>query len=145
MSRELSVDQIRVCTENSRCMGSEKQRYLKVPIENLALKFGKMAFISGPRQSGKTTLSRQIMNRSKNTTVYYNWDEKTFRKQWTLDPGKIISASSEQRNPVVVFDEIHKAKGWKSTLKGVYDSLTRPVRIIVTGSARLDVHLYQKY
>ena len=42
----------------------------------------------------------------------------------------------------LVLDEIHKASKWKKNLKGVYDTLETNIRIIVTGSARLD--LYKK-
>ncbi|MDD4443203.1 MAG: AAA family ATPase, partial [Kiritimatiellae bacterium] len=40
----------------------------------------------------------------------------------------------------MVYDEIHKAKAWKRSLKGVFDTLVRPVDILVTGSARLNVY-----
>ena len=42
--------------------------------------------------------------------------------------------------PLLVFDEIHKDPRWKSTLKGIYDTLTRSCDILVTGSARLNVY-----
>ena len=37
-------------------------------------------------------------------------------------------------------DEIHKAKGWKRDLKGIYDSVDQAVDLLVTGSAKLDVY-----
>ena len=39
-----------------------KRRYLESAIRHDALKDGKMAFISGPRQVGKTTLGKQLQN-----------------------------------------------------------------------------------
>lgn len=39
----------------------------------------------------------------------------------------------------IIFDELHKAPRWKSTLKGVYDLCHRFADIVVTGSAKLDV------
>ena len=41
---------------------------------------------------------------------------------------------------LVVLDEIHKDRRWKRNLKGVYDSLSSPCDILVTGSARLNVY-----
>jgi predicted AAA+ superfamily ATPase len=41
-----------------------------------------------------------------------------------------------------VFDEIHKQKGWKNLLKGVYDTGKERMTLLVTGSARLG--LYRK-
>ena len=36
-------------------------RYLTKIIEEMSFHFGKMAFISGPRQVGKTTLAKTIL------------------------------------------------------------------------------------
>ena len=41
--------------------------------------------------------------------------------------------------PLVVFDEIHKFKEWRVFLKGFYDNYPGKFRILVTGSAKLDV------
>jgi predicted AAA+ superfamily ATPase len=41
--------------------------------------------------------------------------------------------------PIVVFDELHKAPGWKNRLKGLWDLRGRDARLAVTGSARLDL------
>ena len=41
---------------------------------------------------------------------------------------------------IIIFDEIHKAKLWKRTLKGIYDTLEQATDIVVTGSARLNVY-----
>jgi predicted AAA+ superfamily ATPase len=48
----------------------------------------------------------------------------------------------DRKTPLVIFDELHKMKNWKSWLKGVYDTEGIPPSILVTGSARLD--LYRK-
>lgn len=96
-----------------------------------------MAFVSGPRQCGKTTLARGLLA-ARAGGGYHNWDEITFRREWAKNPSATLPAA---RNPVplVVYDEIHKAKGWKRALKGVYDTLDWPVDILVTGSARMNV------
>jgi predicted AAA+ superfamily ATPase len=41
--------------------------------------------------------------------------------------------------PVLVLDEIHKHAKWKNFLKGFFDSYEGRVRVIVTGSARMDI------
>ena len=38
---------------------------------------------------------------------------------------------------LIVFDEIHKMKKWKSWIKGVYDKEGVRPRLLVTGSARM--------
>jgi hypothetical protein len=40
---------------------------------------------------------------------------------------------------LVIFDELHKMRKWKSWLKGVYDTEGIPPGLLVTGSARLEV------
>ena len=115
-----------------------KTRYLETPIEQLCFSGHKMAFVSGPRQCGKTTMAKLMLAR-RTSGSYRNWDDVVFRRQWAKDPSAIVAAP-QGNVPLVVLDEIHKAKGWKRTLKGVYDTLVRPADIMVTGSARLSVY-----
>ncbi len=90
----------------------------------------KMVFIVGPRQVGKTWLSKKILKEYKNP-VYLNYDnadhrEIIKREAWLPDVD------------LVVFDEIHKMPKWKNYLKGVYDTKRESLHILVTGSARMD-------
>ncbi|HXH29771.1 MAG TPA: ATP-binding protein [Bacteriovoracaceae bacterium] len=101
-----------------------------------------MAFISGPRQSGKTTLSKAIMNDFEQSS-YKNWDETTFRRLWTKSPNDVehfFNLSQFEETKLLVIDEIHKSKSWKQKLKGIYDHLGELISIIVTGSAKLSVY-----
>ena len=116
-----------------------QQRYLESEIINICFKAGKMAFISGPRQSGKTTIAKRLLKQYKEGS-YFNWDDITFRKLWTKDPSLIIKEKSNHNCPLIVLDEIHKAKLWKRSLKGVYDTKGTEYNILVTGSARLNIY-----
>ena len=40
--------------------------------------------------------------------------------------------------PLVIFDEFHKLKNWKSKIKGIYDTHGIPPGLLITGSARLE-------
>lgn len=111
-----------------------KHRSLQKNIQELAIDNGKMAFISGPRQVGKTTLSKILIGKS---GIYHNWDDINFRRLWTKSPKQTMPDKS---GIGVIFDEIHKTNKWKSTLKGIYDTKEIDVPIIVTGSARLDIY-----
>ena len=93
----------------------------------------KMVFIGGPRQVGKTTLSRSLCQGDFAQSVYLNWDssenrQAILKKQWRKDAALII------------FDELHKYTRWKQWIKGVYDTKEEGQHFLVTGSARLDVY-----
>ncbi len=109
-------------------------RYLKDSLLEDALADRKMAFISGPRQVGKTTLSKQCLDASAN---YFNWDVTEFKHTWVRSPLKSIEGIG---TGPVVFDELHKYPHWKTSLKGLYDQVGNQTPIIVTGSARLDLY-----
>ena len=111
-----------------------KPRYLSCLIPKDALKDQKMAFISGPRQVGKTTLGKQLLKDIRN---YFSWDQTEFRKIWNQFPEKILEKIG--KGPVL-FDEIHKDRKWKSKIKGIYDSHSNELPILITGSAKLDVY-----
>ena len=103
-----------------------KVRYLKAQIARDILE--KMAFIGGPRQVGKTTLSRQIIREK---ASYLNWDNVEHRHS-------IITNQLPMHLDKLVFDEIHKFADWRSFIKGLYDTYGAETKIIVSGSARLD-------
>ncbi len=93
----------------------------------------KMVFLAGPRQSGKTTVAKKLLKTSKQDfkTRYLNWDS-------TEDREKIISEHFPAGDGMLVLDEIHKYSRWRQTVKGLYDKRGEHLKIMVTGSARLD-------
>lgn len=93
----------------------------------------KMVFVGGPRQVGKTTLSFDIAKRHFSSSSYFNWDYQPDRK-------KIISYQLPGESGLLIFDEFHKYKNWKNHLKGIYDKFQGKYKILVTGSARLDIY-----
>ena len=91
----------------------------------------KMVFIGGPRQVGKTSLARRLLPTH---AAELNYDvapqrEAILRRQ--LPPGDFW-----------FFDEIHKYRGWRNYLKGLFDGRSAAQRILVTGSARLDLYRF---
>jgi predicted AAA+ superfamily ATPase len=98
-----------------------------------------MVFITGPRQTGKTTLSEQIQKRFKNS-LYSNWDIIDHKRKITQNPTFFQEMNRvDNSTPLVIFDEIHKYKNWKNYLKGLYDEFADEYKFLVTGSGRLDV------
>lgn len=89
----------------------------------------KIVLVTGPRQCGKTTVSKSLFMKSD----YFNFDSAEDRLSLTQ---KSWNRSAE----LVIFDELHKMKKWKSWLKGVYDTEGVRPRLLVTGSAKLDTY-----
>ena len=110
------------------------QRYLSSMVEEDAFASGKMAFVSGPRQIGKTTLGKELLRHPSN---YFTWDDISFRRAWLKSPKAALS--SVGAGPVVL-DEIHKDRRWKNHLKGYFDTVGAAQGLLVTGSARLDLY-----
>lgn len=102
-----------------------------------------MLFLMGPRQVGKTTTSLEITLPESTPRFYLNWDNQSHRLlilEGQEAVAKHLGLDQIQQGPLlVVFDEIHKFAQWKDFLKGFFDVYGTLTKIIVTGSARLDV------
>lgn len=91
----------------------------------------KMVFLAGARQVGKTTVARALPGAA---AGYLNWDIAEHRQRMLA--GELPVAS------LWIFDEIHKYRRWRNYLKGLYDGKTARQRILVTGSAKLDLYRF---
>lgn len=91
----------------------------------------KMVFVAGPRQVGKTTLSKSLQSQWPHFQ-YLNFDSEKDRLL-------ILRQEWDRKVDLVILDEVHKLKKWKTKLKGIYDTEGIRPRLLVTGSARLDV------
>jgi len=98
-----------------------------------------MVFLAGPRQAGKTTISRQI-SKSFSNRVYFNWDLPAHKQLLLKEPAFFEAfARKDTSKPLVILDEIHKYRRWKNYLKGIYDGYGGRYRFLVLGSGRLNV------
>ncbi len=115
--------------ENYCILERVEQRYLTGQVEaDLARK---MVFVAGARQVGKTTLGLSLPGARDG---YLNWDVPEHRERILL-----------RRMPPTqlwFFDEIHKYRRWRDYLKGLYDDRRNGQRILVIGSARLDLYRF---
>ncbi|CCB90125.1 ATP-binding protein [Simkania negevensis] len=91
----------------------------------------KMVLLAGPRQAGKTTLAKEIADEF-DSSVCLTYDHLEDRRM-ILEEAWLPSVE------LIILDEIHKMPNWKSYLKGVYDTKKPHQKILVTGSARLEI------
>jgi hypothetical protein len=97
-----------------------------------------MALVSGPRQVGKTTTCREL------ASAYLDWDNAEHRRVILAGPAQVAErlglARLAEKPVVATIDEVHKYRGWRGFLKGLYDTYSDRVRVLVTGSSRLDIY-----
>jgi hypothetical protein len=97
-----------------------------------------MAFVTGPRQVGKTTTCRAL------TAAYLNWDDDRDRRLILRGPTAVadhLGLDVLREKPLTCcFDELHKSPRWKNFLKGLFDTWGGRGRFVVTGSSRLDIY-----
>jgi hypothetical protein len=110
------------------------RRYLQPTLDRV-LAGGKMAFVGGPRQVGKTTLALHLLGprATPKHPAYFNWDDPRAA-------ARLRRLELPAGEPLLVFDEIHKYARWRNLVKGIHDVEKAERRILVTGSARLDYY-----
>ena len=127
-------------SKNKICYNRVVKRAYEALIEDHFATNRQMAFLSGPRQVGKTTLAAALLPRAR----YYNYDRPADALKFGSGPDRVaedIGLDIPARiGDGVIFDEIHKFSGWKRFLKGFFDVYGKGLRVAVTGSARLNVY-----
>lgn len=100
--------------------------------------------IAGPRQSGKTTLVLQLLEKLKVPSQYITADgaggsgESWLEKHW--EAARQIIKSKEAGDYILAIDEIQKIENWSETVKKLWDedSVNKiRIKVIISGSSRL--------
>ena len=101
--------------------------------------------LSGPRQTGKTTLARQVMAGLEVPTHYASADEPGLKgpewleQQWDL--GRLRARGGV--HAVLFLDEIHKLPAWSEIVKRLWDWDSAEgvsLRVVLLGSSPLLLH-----
>jgi len=106
------------------------QRNIKTYIAAIRSKY-KCITIIGPRQSGKTTLSRALFPEFD----YFSFESPDLRSQVVLDPRAFLNSLSS-----AVLDEIQKVPDLLSYLQEILDDPSDSRQFILTGSNNLLLH-----
>ncbi|MBW2154745.1 MAG: ATP-binding protein [Deltaproteobacteria bacterium] len=109
---------------------NEKRRFIQVLI--------------GPRQTGKTTIARQILDKVNLPSHYASADEPQLRdrvwieQQWETARAKLDNL--ETQTSILVLDEVQKVPGWSETAKRLWDEDSnegRQLHVVILGSSQL--------
>ncbi|NCD34469.1 MAG: ATP-binding protein [Spartobacteria bacterium] len=99
---------------------------------------GKAIIVMGPRQSGKTTLVKGILERSDTKSLYLNADEPDVREMLAhCTSARLRMLFGDHR--LVCIDEAQRVENIGITLKLITDEM-RDVQVIATGSSALELN-----
>ena len=143
-------------------MKSFQRTQVRTIVQRLAEKPNKLIAVFGPRQTGKTTIVRQVLGQIDIESRYLAVDSPdspvpplpsnvsgaTMPFPQVRDTGWLVrnwregrrEANRNERGFVLVFDEIQKIANWSETVKGLWDadrSRNCPLHVVILGSAPL--------
>ena len=87
--------------------------------------------ITGPRQSGKTTMVKKLFPEYK----YYSLEQPDIRRRFEADPLSILSDTSSR----MIIDEVQRLPAILSYIQGIVDENQKPGQFVVTGSAQFEL------
>ncbi|HEX9121828.1 MAG TPA: ATP-binding protein [Actinomycetota bacterium] len=97
-----------------------------------ALADTRVVAIVGPRQVGKTTLVRELIQRDQRAS-FFTLDDPVVLEAVRADPAALVA----DRRGLVVFDEVQRAPELMLAIKLAVDEDRRPGQFLLTGSADL--------
>lgn len=96
-----------------------------------------MVIIMGPRQSGKTTLAKKLLEPFGERGAYFNCEHADVRSHFVLgEPDALLALVADKK--VVVFDEAQTIENIGKILKVFYDTYPH-IKVIATGSSAFDL------
>jgi len=101
--------------------------------------------LTGPRQTGKTTGARQLLETVKDPSAYATADEPTLKdltwiaQQWEV-VRSVLERDTDAVRGILILDEIQKIPGWSEIVKRLWDEDSAagvPLHVVILGSSPL--------
>lgn len=112
-------------------------------LTSLSKKLPVFQVLCGPRQVGKTTIAKQVIEKIPFPSLYatadspypldYNWIDTQFRLAE-------IEENKSKKPVLLILDEIQKIKGWSEVIKFHWDDIKnskKDIRLLILGSSSL--------
>lgn len=102
---------------------------------------GVMQVLAGPRQVGKTTVIRQVLQHAGLPASYATADEVVgYDREWIRAEWTAARAAAGPEGAILVLDEVQKIPGWSDMVKFLWDEDTfsgSTLKVFILGSAPL--------
>jgi predicted AAA+ superfamily ATPase len=101
--------------------------------------------LAGPRQVGKTTIARQVMESTDIPVHFATADEPTLQdRPWIVQQWEIarlkLTDKDKRKGGLLILDEIQKVPTWSEVIKRLWDEDTHsglPLKVVLLGSSPL--------
>lgn len=120
-----------------------RRELYKVVLKRLRERRRFLQVLSGPRQTGKTTLIQQVMESLSFPAQYASADEPGLRGSgWIQEQWESMRfhMRSRRNSALLVLDEVQKISGWAETVKRLWDEDSRKgrnLKVVLLGSSPL--------
>lgn len=96
-----------------------------------------VVIILGPRQAGKTTLAKQLLERNMEKAEYFNCDFLDVRERFSYERSSDLQGALRGKR-LIILDEAQRIENIGLVLKIIVDAFPE-VQVIATGSSSLDL------
>ena len=92
-------------------------------LERLSEKRRFIQLLAGPRQVGKTTVARQVMEKLNLPSHYASADEPALKgSEWLAQQWEIGRLKARNGHALLILDEVQKVHGWSESVKALWDA-----------------------